>query len=120
MRADPDDFLFIKHSGRGIASWALRYFLACGPLAIFLIVPWGGAIGDPQERDDRVSASLKLVSDLIDATRHLTERHSLLVYGSDMYRSMWRPPGQKQAQRGEGAFGQVEAILSGSLEHCSC
>jgi hypothetical protein len=43
------DYALLSHSGYGINSYAIQYYLVHGPLRMFLFLGWGGVYGDQKE-----------------------------------------------------------------------
>lgn len=42
-QADTPDYAVVAFDGHGVNSRAVHYYLVCGPLALFIQLPWGGA-----------------------------------------------------------------------------
>jgi hypothetical protein len=47
------DYVLLSHSGHGISSYAIQYYLVHGHLRMFLHLGWGGAYDDDKKRRPR-------------------------------------------------------------------
>ena len=47
------DYALLSHSGHGINSYAIQYYLVLGRLRMFLHLGWGGVDEDPRKRRRR-------------------------------------------------------------------
>ena len=107
LRRAPEDYFAVRHGGHGLAIYALRYYVAYGPLALFLIMPWGNVYAT-HDADQRTSEALNLAGKLLAQTTNITERYGVFVFASDMYASWWQMPGDSEPRKCEG--GQVEVL----------
>jgi hypothetical protein len=91
------DYALLAHSGHGIASYAIQYYLVHGHLRMFLHLGWGGAYGNHEEEAARISSCFKradeVVQELVRNAREFHAEEHLTVVGSDFYGSYWIPPG---------------------------
>lgn len=99
--APGEDYAVLCHSGHGVNSYALQYYLVHGALRMFLHLAWGGMYMDTEQtaadiRDcfslaDKIVSAVKTVSPLQPSDR-------LLIVGSDFYGSYWCAPGKSRRE----------------------
>ena len=51
----PAAYAVLAHSGHGVNSYAIQYYLVCGPLRLFLHLAWGGVYTDAAEAAARIA-----------------------------------------------------------------
>lgn len=93
--SEPRDFAVLSLDGHGTNSWAFHYFLAHGPLALFIQLPWGGAYTDPTQARAEIERILSWSESLPARLASLKDRmligpeKKLLVVLSRFSRSRW-------------------------------
>ncbi len=107
------DYVVLSHSGHGVNSYAIQYYLVQGSLRMFLHLGWGGVYMDPGEtavtiRDcfsmtDQI-ASLAQTAGLLQAGERLT------IVASDFYGSYWIPPGESRRGEVNGREGPLKVL----------
>jgi hypothetical protein len=91
------DYALLSHSGYGINSYAIQYYLVHGPLEMFLFLGWGGAYDDEEKAAAKIRACFlkadEVVQAMVQAAADFHTGEHLTVVGSDFYGSYWIPPG---------------------------
>jgi hypothetical protein len=91
------DYALLAHSGHGVNSYAIQYYLVHGHLRMFLHLGWGGVYEDRNEESDKVHACFSKADEVVRAmVRSAASFHTgehLTIIGSDFYGSYWIPPG---------------------------
>ena len=114
METDVEDYVVLAHSGHGVNSYALQYYVVCGPTRILLHLGWGGAYMDAVAAASKVRDCYSLADNIIAAvmaTPRIRSTDRLTVVGSDFYGSLWSLP--------DGSEGRVDAKPSGPAEALS-
>ena len=96
-----EDYVVLAHSGHGVNSYALQYYVVCGALRMFLHLAWGGAYMDAKEDGAKVRKCFSLADDIIRAEKDWEKEHSgerLTIVCSDFYGSYW-----SNVEEGRGA-----------------
>jgi hypothetical protein len=85
-----EDYAVLSHSGHGINSYAVQYYLVHSGLQMFLHLGWGGVYMDAHQNAATVSECFSLADAIVtEAERVATSRTtSLLIVGSDFYGSI--------------------------------
>jgi len=90
--AELGDYAVLAHSGYGINSYAIQYYLAYGPLRLFLFLGWGGVYMDKQEAVATIQECFSLADRITEVTPHkLRPGSRLTIVGSDFYGAYWSP-----------------------------
>jgi hypothetical protein len=92
-----ENYAVLAHSGHGVNSYAIQYYLVQNLLRMFLHLGWGGVYMDSTEATATVRDCFAMADKLVLAIQHskkITDRERLLVVGSDFYGSYWRGPGK--------------------------
>jgi hypothetical protein len=91
------DYALLSHSGHGINSYAIQYYLVHGPLRMFLHLGWGGVYGDQKEEAAKIRACFlkadQVVQTMAQGAAGFHTGEHLMIVGSDFYGSYWIPPG---------------------------
>jgi hypothetical protein len=103
QRKQVPDYALLSHSGHGVNSYAIQYYLVHGSLRMFLHLAWGGVYTD-KEKDaatisDCFSKADKVVQAMIQDAAGFQAGEHLTVVGSDLYRSHWFPPGTSRRRK---------------------
>lgn len=107
------DYAVLSHSGHGVNSYAIQYYLVQGSLCIFLHLGWGGVYMDRAEaaatiRDCFTRADQ--ITSLAQTVRLLQAGERLTIVGSDFYGSYWIPPGGSRRGEVEGPTGPLKVL----------
>lgn len=87
-----DDYAVLSHSGHGVNSYAIQYYLIHGPLKLFLFLGWGGIYTDNQRATVKINECFDLADMLTKAAiDKLGSDSQLMVVASDFYISYWSP-----------------------------
>lgn len=85
-----DDYAVLSHSGRGINSYAIQYYLVCGPLRMFLFLGWGGVYMDKKKAAKQIKECFGLADKITKAaSKKLRADSRLTVVVSDFYGNYW-------------------------------
>ncbi|MEB3355620.1 MAG: hypothetical protein VKK04_02655 [Synechococcales bacterium] len=85
------DYVVLGHTGHGINSYAMHYYLVRGSLALFLQIAWGGAYTDNDKAVEKMATAYAQAEQLaaaIEAAK-LSPSERLIVVISDFYGSRW-------------------------------
>ena len=102
-----EDYAVLSHSGHGINSYAIQYYLVYGRLGLFLHLGWGGVYMDADNESTKIRECFLLADQIVLAVKNLESlggKDRLLVVVSDFYGSYWLPPGG--SRRGRDAVSQ--------------
>ena len=87
-----DDYAVLSHSGHGANSYAIQYYLVCGPLRMLLFLGWGGIYMDNQKEASKIQECFGLANRIVKASaKKLRSDSRLMVVVSDCYGSYWSP-----------------------------
>jgi hypothetical protein len=92
-----EDYVILSHSGHGVNSYGLQYYVVYGTLRLFLHLGWGGAYMDKEADAKKIRDCFLLVDEIVATARDVGRvplGGRLLVVGSDFYGSYWLPPGK--------------------------
>ena len=108
-----DDYAILCHSGHGVNSYALQYYLVHGDLRMFLHLAWDGVYIDAQRAAADIAWCFGLADEIVWQTSSVP-RHKLSfpleIVGSDFYGSHWFAPGKhKDVEEFANSPGQVLA-----------
>jgi len=87
--APGNDFAVLAHSGHGVNSYAIQYYLVHGSLRLFLFLGWGGVYTNNQHAADGISQCFDLADQIVVAADSLPAGLHLTVVASDFYGSAW-------------------------------
>jgi len=96
------DYIAIAHSGHGVNSYAIQYYLVQGALQMFLHLDWGGVYSDAEKDAAKIKDCFSLADKIVStahATAKLRRGDRLTVVGSDFYGSYWLKPGEHRHER---------------------
>ena len=86
------DYAVLAHSGHGINSYAIQYYLVQRPLRLFLHLPWGGVYVDAEAVAADIRECFSLADEIVAAlpnAGHLLPDTWLTIVGSNFYGSHW-------------------------------
>ena len=90
----PPAYLLLGHAGRGIASWAIHYYLVYGPVALFIQSSWGTAYGDEEQQVANLKKRFAFAAQLLDKIEGKQDDFEpggqWLIVISDFYGSYWK------------------------------
>lgn len=93
-----EDYAILAHSGHGVNSYAIQYYLVRGFLRMFLLLGWGGVYMDRQESTAQVRDCFSLADEIVAAapfTKRLQPGRTLTIVATDFYGSYWLQPGER-------------------------
>jgi len=96
------DYILLAHSGHGVNSYAIQYYLVYRCLRMFLHLGWGGAHMDNGKERAKIRECFELADQLVQQAKALSwhkhdERMTVVV--SDFYGSYWVPPPEVEEGR---------------------
>ena len=111
------DYAVVSHSGHGVNSYAIQYYLVHGSLHMFLHLAWGGVYMDVRETATRISDCFSIADLVVTGAQSANKfqvGERLKIVGSDFYGSYWLPPGNDRRVEAEGREGPL-AVLTQAL-----
>lgn len=90
-----EDYLMLGHSGHGVNSYAIHYYMVRGPLAIILQWGWGGCYMDNERQSSELAVHFDTVRAILRATmtksfiNKITYPKRFLIVETDFARSRW-------------------------------
>lgn len=108
----PAEYVVVAHSGHGINSYAIQYYLVSGPLRMFLHLGWGGGYSDSKADAAKVAECFSLADQIVPAATavgKLKAGERLTIVGSDFYGSYWSAAGRQTETRGSKGPAEVLA-----------
>jgi len=96
-----EDYTVLSHSGHGINSYALQYYLVHGPLRMFLHLGWGGVYMDVKANAAKIRDCFSLADAIVLASKtvgRLAAGDRLMIVVSDFYGGYWSPPGENRRE----------------------
>src|SRR5262245_12929189 len=92
------DYAVLCHSGNGVNSYAIQYYLVYGPLRMFLHLGLGGAYMDADAATSKIRICFSLADKIVPvatmAAGKLTTCERLTIVASNLYGSYWFASGQ--------------------------
>ncbi|MGD1156598.1 MAG: hypothetical protein ABSA41_12290 [Terriglobia bacterium] len=111
--APSGDYAVLCHSGHGVNSYAVQYYLVLGALRMFLHLEWGGAYMDAKETTSNIrecfSRADEVVS-VVNTNQGLRLTDPLLIVCSDFYGSYWSAPGESRREADRPLEALAEAL----------
>jgi hypothetical protein len=97
-----EDYALLSHSGHGVNSYAIQYYIVHRSLRLFLHLAWGGTYMNNQECASTIRKCFSIadqIESLAQAVQWLRGDKQFTVVGSDYYGSYWLPPGGTRQQK---------------------
>jgi hypothetical protein len=123
-RVPVEDYAVLAHSGHGINSYAIQYYLVQGRLRLFLHLGWGGVYMDAKVESAKIRACFSWADDLVTALPSVVRPapgETLTIVGSDFYGSYWdvsrepAAPSPDLHQTPAGILSEALGWLTGAL-----
>jgi hypothetical protein len=95
----------LSHSGHGVNSYAIQYYLVQGCLCMFLHLGWGGVYMDAEAAVAEIRDCFSMADQVVTAAQKagtFQAGERLTVVGSDFYGSYWLPPGVNRREKDAG------------------
>jgi hypothetical protein len=111
--SDVEDYAVLSHSGHGVNSYAIQYYLVYGPLHMFLHLGWGGIYMNTDAEAAKIQECFALADEIVSAVMTLGQLgadEQLTIVGSDFYGSYWSAPGQSRQEAVEGSKGPAKVL----------
>ena len=112
------DYAVLCHSGHGVNSYAIQYYLVYGPLHLFLLLGWGGVYMDADAAASQIRECFSLADEIVPAATtvgKLGTGERLTIVGSDFYGSYFSAPGQGRSKVTEEPNGPA-ALLTEAFD----
>jgi hypothetical protein len=109
----PREYAVLCHSGHGVNSYAIQYYLVYGPLRMFLHLGWGGVYMDSDAAASKIRECFSLADEIVPAAMtvgKLGAGERLTIVGSDFYGSYWSASGQSRQKERRGSKGPAEVL----------
>jgi hypothetical protein len=109
----PGEYAILCHSGHGVNSYAIQYYLVYGPLRMFLHLGYGGVYMDADAAASKIRECFSLADEIVPAAMmvgKLGAGERLTIVGSDFYGSYWAAPGQSRQKERTGSKGPAEVL----------
>jgi hypothetical protein len=90
-----EDYVVLCHSGHGVNSYAVQYYLVLGALRMFLHLGWGGVYCDAKKDAALIHDCFSVADQIVPAAQSVGRfrpGERLLVVACDFYESFWMPP----------------------------
>src|SRR5947199_3729167 len=90
-----EDYAVLCHSGHGVNSYALQYYLVYGALGMFLHLGWGGVYMDAKRAATEIADCFSLAGEIVlavQAAQRFQPAARLRLVGPDFYGSSWLAP----------------------------
>ena len=108
-----NDYAVLSHSGHGVNSYAIQYYLVQSALHLFLHLGWGGVYRDATAAAATIRNCFSIADQVVAAARNvgrLQAGERLTVVSSDFYGSYWLPPGESRRGKDVGRKGPLEVL----------
>ena len=92
-----EDYAVLAHSGHGVNSYAVQYYVVRGELRMFLHLAWGGVYGDERTDARQIRECFSLADQIVEATTpgpDVKGGDQLIVVACEFYGSYWAPHGE--------------------------
>jgi len=112
-----EDYVILSHSGHGVNSYAIQYYLVYKTLRMFLHLGWGGAYMDDKADATKIGECFSLADEILLTTRNVDKVPAcdrMTIVGSDFYGSYWSLPQENRRDGPEGSNGPA-AVLAQAL-----
>jgi len=107
------EYAILCHSGHGANSYAIQYYLVCGPLRMFLHLGWGGVYMDADAAASQIRECFSLADQIVPTAMTLDKlaaSERLTIVGSDFYGSYCSAPEQTRQTDRRGSKGPAEVL----------
>jgi len=111
--AHVDDYVILSHSGHGVNSYAIQYYLVYKALRMFLFLGWGGVYMDAKAAATKIHDCFTLADEIVPTAQDVGKIPAgdrLTIMGSDFYGSYWSRPGEDPRKRPDHAKGPTEVL----------
>ena len=108
-----EDYVVLSHSGHGVNSYALQYYLVHGTLEMFLHLGWGGVYMDVGRAAAQIRECFSLADEIVPVAQtagKLQAGARLKIVGSDFYGSYWSIPEKKSRKEDADSKGPAEVL----------
>jgi len=109
----PAAYAVLAHSGHGVNSYAIQYYLVHGPLRMFLHLGWGGVYMDADAQASKIRECFSLADQIVPAaasTAKVGPGKHLTVVGSDFYGSYWSAARRRLQKETDDSRGPAQVL----------
>jgi hypothetical protein len=107
------DYAVLCHSGYGVNSYAIQYYLVYGPVRMFLFLGWGGVYMNAEAAASKIRECFSLADEIVPIATtvgQLKAGERVTIVGSDSYNSYWFVSGQSRQKERGGSKGPAEVL----------
>jgi hypothetical protein len=113
------NYVLFGHSGHGVNSYAIHFYLVRGPLALFVQVGWGGAYMTSEDNEQAAQRLARILTDtkeLIAAAESAAQQGKLatgerfIVVLSSFYGSQWLHQQSRDGEQSWNEGGETEVV----------
>jgi len=108
-----EDYVVLSHSGHGVNSYALQYYLVHGTLEMFLHLGWGGVYMDAEKAAAKIRDCFSIADEIVPAAQTAGKLQAgvrLKIVGSDFYGSYWADPEKNGRKEDADLKGPAEVL----------
>lgn len=108
-----ENYALLAHTGHGINSYAIQYYLVYESLRMFLFLPWGGVYTCDDTATFKVNECFFLVDQIISMAMMpgiLTDEKYLMVVAGGWHDSYWSLTDRKHQIENGGIKGSAEVL----------
>jgi hypothetical protein len=108
-----EDYVVLSHSGHGVNSYAIQYYIVYRNLQMFLHLGWGGLYMNVRETTTKIRKCFSLADKIIMVMCTVGTfqlENKLTIVASDFYKSYWFKPGKKLDAGGDRFQKPVELL----------
>lgn len=110
-----DNYAILSHSGHGVNSYAIQYYLVYGSLEMFLHIGWGGMYMDPEKAAATIQKCFSLADKIlleVQASKKLKAGIKIRIVGTDFYRSYWAILGEDEQKKNIDSKDPIEVLTA--------
>jgi hypothetical protein len=108
-----NDYLIVSHSGHGVNSYAIQYYLVRGSLRMFLHLGWGGAYANAEKDAATIRKCFSLADRVVAASENRAKfqlGEHLIIVSSDFCESYWLRPGEERQRKRDNRVSPAQVI----------
>lgn len=85
------DYALLAHDGHGVNSYAIHYYLACGPLRLLLQLGWGGVYMERDAASRQIKDCFALADELVVESDVIPKTRPMIIVASEFSGCCWSP-----------------------------
>jgi hypothetical protein len=117
-RTQIKDYVVLAHTGHGVNSYALQYYVVCANLGMFLHLGWGGVYAEPEADKAVIRESFSLADKILLAAEtvgRFKNNGRMKIVACDFDDSHWSPPGNQLAKKESDSSKRPAEVLADAL-----